>query len=420
MSLTEQHPIYSNWAGNEKCRPQRIVRATSEEEVVHAVRSATEAGEHLRVTGAGLSFSQVCMTDGTVLNLDAMNSIVRADPAANLVTTQPAVRIRDFGDPLWDAGLCLKNQGDIDAQHIAGAIGTATHGSGLKLQCFSASVRRFRVVLASGEVVEITEDNPDLMAAMRVSVGMLGVVTELDLEVRDAFALGEHLEYWPLEKVLSSWDHEMADRRHFSFFWMPYSDSPDSLFMDYPVGMDMADCAMVKLYDELPTSALNPANHPTASAGYTRLDRPYRIYPDPDFEGVIVNRELEYFVPFERGREAFLALRSLILDNYPNDKFPVEVRAIAADDGWLSPFYQQDSIAISICGHEDNDYRGFLADVAGTLDPFGARPHFGKVLYTNRQQLAKELPRHGDFCRLRKQLDPTGTFLNETLAPLFG
>lgn len=415
MSLADQQQTYQNWAGNEQCRPQRIVPAADEAEVVEAVRAAARTGERLKVTGAGHSFSAIHMTDGVLLDLARMNGVVACDAAAQRATLLPGTRIRDLGDPLWAAGLCLRNQGDIDAQHIAGAIATATHGSGRRLQSFAGSVRRFRVVLASGEVVDVTEDDAELMGALRVSVGMLGVVTEVELAVREAFAMGEHLEFWPLEEVLARWDEEMAQRRHFSFFWMPFADSPDTLFMDYPEGMDMGDKAMVKLYDELPLDALD-----TGPAGYTRLDRPYRIYPDPDFQGEIVNRELEYFVPFERGRDAFLALRSLIFNEYPGDRFPVEVRAIAADDGWLSPFFERDSVAISICGHEHNDYRGFLAAVARTLDPFEARPHFGKIFYQDRDRLAEVLPRHADFCRLRRRLDPGGMFLNDQLAPLFG
>jgi FAD/FMN-containing dehydrogenase len=358
------------------------------------------------------------VTDGILIGLDRINHLV-PNPASRTVVTGPGTRIRDFGDPLWDAGLCLRNQGDIDSQHIAGAVATATHGSGLALQCFSASVTRFRVVQASGDVVEIGNDDSELLAAMRVSLGLLGVVTELELQVRDAFAMGEHLEFWTLPEVLDRWDQETANRRHFSFFWMPYSDSPDSLFMDHPEGVDMADRAMVKLYDERPLADLDAPAVARAAGGYNRLDRPYRIYSDPDFEGEIVNRELEYFVPFERGRDAFLALRELILRDYPDDRFPVEVRTIAADDGWLSPFYERASVAISICGHERNDYRGFLAAVARTLDPFDARPHLGKIFYQDRARLTEVLPRFADFCALRRRLDPRGVFLNDALTPLF-
>ena len=218
MSVTDERPLFINWAGNESCRPQQIAYPRTEDEVSEIIASATSRGLPVRVVGAGHSFSTLCLTDGVLISLDQMSGIVRADPGTRRVTVRSGTRIREFGDPLWEAGLCLKNQGDIDSQHIVGAMSTATHGSGIRQQCFSATGRRFRVILPSGEAIDVTGDNPELLAAMQVSLGLLGVITEAELEVRDAFALAERVEFWPLEEILARWDHEMASRRHFSFF----------------------------------------------------------------------------------------------------------------------------------------------------------------------------------------------------------
>jgi len=198
---------------------------------------------------------------------------------------------------------------------------------------------------------------------------------------------------------------------------MPAADSPDRLFMEYPDGLDMTDWSRVKLYDEMPASSLADG---TTSPEQGRLDRPYRIYPDPDFQGEIVMRELEYMVPFDRGKEAFLALRDLVLEKYPDNKYPIEIRSIAADTAYLSPFYQRDSISVSICGHKYLNYREFLADVARTLDPFDPRPHWGKIHYMDKQRLQAAFPEYGRFESIRKRLDPSGAFLGPYLSPLFG
>lgn len=417
MSVTDERAPWTNWAGNETCRPREIAYPRSEEEVSEIIASAARRGRPVRVAGAGHSFSTICLTDGVLISLDQMRGIVRADAGTRLVRARAGTRIRDFGDALWDAGLCLKNQGDIDSQHIVGAMSTATHGSGLRQQCFSATARRFRVVLPSGEAVDVTPDDPELLAAMQVSLGLLGVITEVEFEARESFALAERIEFWPLEEILARWDDEMARRRHFSFFWMPSADSPDRLFMAYPDGQDMTDWARVKLYDEMPASSLEGGAVP---AGAVRLDRPYRIYPDPDFQGEIVMRELEYMVPFEKGKDAFLALRELILAKYPDNKYPIEIRSIAADGAYLSPFYERDSISVSICGHKYLDYRGFLADVASTLDPFDPRPHWGKIHYMDGPRLRAAFPEYDRFVRIRRSLDPAGAFLGPRLGPAFG
>lgn len=263
----------------------------------------------------------------------------------------------------------------------------------------------------------VTEDDPELLAAMQVSLGLLGVITEVELEVRDAFALAERVEFWPLEEILSRWDTEMSSRRHFSFFWMPAADSPDRLFMEYPDGLDMRDWSRVKLYDEMPASSLDGGGAPPEQG---RLDRPYRIYPDPDFQGEIVMRELEYMVPFDWGKEAFLALRDLVLEKYPDNKYPIEIRSIAADTAYLSPFYQRNSISVSICGHKYLNYRDFLADVGRTLDPFHPRPHWGKIHHMDKQRLQAAFPEYDRFESIRERLDPSGAFLGPYLSPLFG
>jgi FAD-linked oxidoreductase len=419
MPDTNERLTWANWAGNESCHPREIAYPRSEDEVSEIIAAATRDRLPIRVVGAGHSFSPICPTDGVLISLDRMSGIVAADPAARRITLQPGTRIRELGDPLWDMGLCLKNQGDIDSQHIVGAISTATHGSGLRQQCFSATAKRFRVVLPSGEAINVAEDTPELLAAMQVSLGLLGVITEVEVEVREVFALAERIEFWPLEEVLSRWEDEMSSRRHFSFFWMPAADSPDRLFMDYPDGLDMTDRSRVKLYDELPATSLDERGSVHAVRA-DRVDRPYRIYPDPDFQGEIVMRELEYMVPAEQGKDAFLALRNLVLTKYPGNKYPIEIRSIAADEASLSPFHRRDSVSVSICGHKHLGYREFLADVARVLDPFDPRPHWGKIHYMDRPRLERAFPEYGQFLSIRERLDPSGTFLGPQLGPLFG
>lgn len=420
MTITVEPNTFTNWAENLSCEPATILKPSSEEAVARALTDAAATGAKVRIVGAGHSFSPISVTSETLLNTDKLSGISAIDGENAFVACGPGTRIRELGDPLWEAGLTLQNQGDIDTQHIVGAMSTATHGSGLRNKSFSATTRRLRLVTPSGEVLEVDESDPGLLAAARVSLGMLGVITEVEFVARPRFALGERLEFWPLEQLLDRWDDENANRRHFSFFWMPASDSPDRLFMEYPDGMDMADHSRVKLYDELPAEVLDGDVEAMIRAeGFTRLDRPYRIYPDPDFQGEIMMRELEYMVPYEHGKDAFMALRDLCLNRYPENKYPIETRFIAAEDAWLSPFYNRDSVSISICGHKPQDFMKFLSDVAAVLDPFEPRPHWGKIYFLDRDQVAAAFPKHADFVEIRRRLDPNGLLLNDELARLF-
>jgi FAD/FMN-containing dehydrogenase len=106
MSVTDDRPLFTNWAGNESCRPQQIAHPRTEEEASEIISSAARRGLPVRVVGAGHSFTTLCLTEGVLISLDRMSGVRRADPGSRRVTVRAGTPIRDFGDPLWAAGLC--------------------------------------------------------------------------------------------------------------------------------------------------------------------------------------------------------------------------------------------------------------------------------------------------------------------------
>jgi FAD/FMN-containing dehydrogenase len=142
---------WTNWVGNQSFTPATHLQPRDEQEVVDAVRRAGK----VRVAGAGHSFTPIVETEGTLLDLSAMRGVLSADQERKRVTALPGTLIRDFYEPLWDAGLALRNQGDIDTQQIAGAVATATHGSGIGNPSLSGFVRGVRLVTGTGEIREI-------------------------------------------------------------------------------------------------------------------------------------------------------------------------------------------------------------------------------------------------------------------------
>ena len=147
--------------GNQSFTPGFAAAPRDEEEVAALVRGASERGCGVRVAGARHSFTPIVETDGLLLDLSALRGVVAADPGRKRATALAGTLIRDFYEPLWAEGLALKNQGDIDTQQIAGAVATATHGSGIRNTCFSGVVRGVRLVTATGEVRDIDRDaNP--------------------------------------------------------------------------------------------------------------------------------------------------------------------------------------------------------------------------------------------------------------------
>jgi FAD/FMN-containing dehydrogenase len=398
-------PAWTNWVGNQTCEPAELATPASEDEVSALVASASA----VRVAGAGHSFTPVVATDGLLLDLSGLGGIRSIDAERRRVVVGPATTIGDFGEPLWAAGLALANQGDIVAQQIAGAVSTATHGSGLQLGCFSSSVRRVRLVTAAGDVVEVGEDDPELLHAAQVSVGMLGVMTELELEVATAYRLRERIEHWSWDEAWEGFDEVAREHRHYSFFWMPSEDSAALYGLASP-GESLTDRCHVKIYDEVDPST------PDSDEPHRRVGPAHVIYPmvyEPNFH------ELEYFVPFERGREALAAMRELMLSSLPASVFPMEVRTVGRDDAFLSHSYQRETVVISVSGTPGTDYWPYLRDVDRLLGEFDARVHWGKLHFLTRDQLYERYPRADDFVEARRRLDPDGVFLNAHLAPLF-
>jgi FAD/FMN-containing dehydrogenase len=398
-------PTFTNWPGNQTCEPQRVLTPTSEEEVRGAVRAARQ----VRCVATGHSFTPIHLTDDTLLRMDGLKGIRSIDAATGRVVALPGTPVGDFGPPLWERGLALGNQGDIDTQGIAGAIGTATHGSGLALPSFSATLRRARLVLGSGDVVEIG-DGDERIGAVQVAIGMLGVMTEVEIEAVPAYRMAERVEHWTFEDAVTRFDEMCRSHRHYSFWWMPSEESGALYGLKTPPGTRLADTCYVKIYD-----AVGDDVSDSATAG-RRVGRPYEIYPDvfePNFD------ELEYFVPYERGVDALRAMRELMQRSLPASVFPMEVRTVAREDGWLSHSYGRDSVVISVSGTPRTDYWPYLREVDRLLGTFDARVHWGKLHLLTPDQLHERYPRAADFIALRRELDPEGVFLNDHLRPLF-
>src|SRR2546423_8534312 len=162
-------PPWRNWAGDQRCAPSRRVEPSSEAELIDAIAGASR----VRVAGSGHSFTDIALTDGLQVSLRRMNTVLSVD--GTLVRAQGGIRLHELGIELARRGLAMENLGDVDAQTLAGALATGTHGTGVGYRNLSSQVEGMRLVTAAG-AVEVEGD--DLRAA-RVSLGALGGATEI-------------------------------------------------------------------------------------------------------------------------------------------------------------------------------------------------------------------------------------------------
>ena len=342
---------WRNWAGDQACTPAAFERPAGVDEVAEAVARS----EQVRVAGAGHSFTDAVLTDGTLLSLDRMDRVLDVDRASGLVRVEAGITLGALSDELWKHGLAFENLGDIDVQSIAGATATGTHGTGSKLPqpVGRAALDRAgdRPTDRSLEVNE--ESDPDAWRAARVSVGALGVVTAVTLQTVPAFTL-EGLDVGrPLDEVLENID-ELADgSEHFEFFTFPYS--PLALTRTnrrVPGPPRPRRPRLAWLEDEVIKNGFfglmcragraRPALIPRINRLVSRLggmesrlvDRSYRIFATPRS---VRFTEMEYAIPREHAVEAIRAVRALVEERELAVGFPFEVRFVAPDDAFLSP-----------------------------------------------------------------------------------
>jgi FAD-linked oxidoreductase len=418
---------WSNWAGNQRCAPARTARPVSVDEVVDAVSGAADAGLAVKVAGTGHSFTDVACTSGLQLSLDRMNRVLHHDRESGRVTVEAGITLRRLNDELARLDLALPNLGDIAYQSLAGTMATSTHGTGLRHGGLATRVEGVQMVGADGSVVSCsTAERPDVLAAARVSLGALGVVTSITLATVPAFNLKAVEEPMRLDDVLSSLDEMVASNEHFEFFWVPHTpwaltkrnnrtDEPATARSGWREVRDRmllenvafgAVCRLGRLRPEW-VPALARA---VPSSGRTEfVERSDKVFTSPRWVRFC---EMEYSIPKEHARAAIEAVRDLIEDTGLMVSFPVEVRFTAADDIPLSTASGRESCYIAVHMYKGVAYEQYFRGVEDIMTAFGGRPHWGKLHFQTAADLAPRYPGWESFRSVRRTLDPEGRFAN--------
>ena len=386
---------WTSWSGRVRCTPAEIARPKSEDETRALVARATAAGLRVRVAGSGHSFSPVVATDGLLLSLEELSGIESCDESARQATVGAGTVLHDLGPPLRERGLAMENLGDVDVQALGGAFATGTHGTGRTLGSISTRVVAARGVDARGETTEWSEaDDPDRMNALRVSLGTLGVITSLRLQLVPAYRLHERTWYGGFDDARAQLESRIRENRHYEFFWLPTLDRFDHKTLNPTLAEP----------DDLPDAPAERIGH---SADVIPSVRQLKF------------NEMEYSVPAQRGPECFLELRERMRSAHADVAWPVEYRTLRRDDTWMGSASGRDSVTISV--HQDARVSpdAFFRDVELIFARYQGRPHWGKLHWRTARQLRELYPGYQRFAALRRELDPDGRFLNPHLEALF-
>jgi xylitol oxidase len=407
----------SNWAGNVRFGAARVYHPGSVEEV----RAIVRASGRVRALGTAHSFSPIADTAGDLVSVAALPQRVEIAADRTTVTVSAGMRHGEIATRLQAEGLALHNLASLPHISVAGAVATATHGSGVRNGSLSTAVTALEMVIPDGELIRLSRSaDPDRFTGAVVALGCLGVLTALTLQVEPAYLVEQVVyEDLPFATLLTDLDEIMS---------VGYSVS---LFTTW--GRAEVDQVWVKRRTDDPATAPGSTwlgarratvpHHPIAGMP-TDNCTPQLGEPGPWHERLPHFRldhtpssgaelQSEYLVPRRFGVEALRAMHA-IRDHIAPVLQASEIRTVAADDLWLSPAYGTDVLGLH-CTWIDDAARvsPVMAMLEDALAPFDARPHWGKLFGVSPDRVQALYPRLGDFRALRHSLDPGNKFGNE-------
>jgi L-gulono-1,4-lactone dehydrogenase len=420
-------PTWSNWARQQRCAPERIEKPRSEDELVGALTGA----RRVKVVGSGHSFTDIACTDGVLVDLSLMHDVLSVN--GNEVTVEAGIALNQLGEELRVRGLAMENQGDVDPQTIAGAISTATHGTGTRFGNLSSQVVGIRLVDGSGEPRDIREG--DELRAARVSLGALGAISAVILRCVPAFQIHRVDEPRSLDEVLPRLDQLVDSHDHWEAFVMPYTRKALTLTSertDRPAEPPSRTAAF--MHDVVLENAVLglfcrtgrafPRLIPSLNRGLAglmggseHLDASNRVYANTR---LVRFTEMEYGIPREHAAEALERVLGMIERRRLPIGFPIELRVVAPDDAMLSTAYERPTAYVAVHQYVGMEFETYFRAVETIMDEYGGRPHWGKRHYQSAATLRPRYPEWDRFLEIRERFDPQRRFENDYLRRVLG
>lgn len=413
------HQARTNWAGNQSFEAETL-RSPGTLSEIQALLS--EPGL-LKPLGTGHSFNRIADSPDCQLSTQLLDRIVELNIAAETVTIEGGVRYGELCPILDRAGYALSNLASLPHISIAGACATGTHGSGDRNRSLAASVSSIEIVSKNGAPVVLSRDSDgDRFCGAVVNLGALGVVTRLTLDLVPRFEVQQEVSHrFHLSDLIPQIDQVLSDAYSVSVF----TNWRDPLFNqiwfkrrvgDEPGGFDPLSLGAQPAVGNQHPIAGFPADSCSQQLGvpgpwYNRLPH-FRLDHTPSAGSEL---QSEYFVPRELAAEALRRVEQLSAVIHPHLLIS-EVRSVAADELWMSPCFERDSVGIHFTWKKEWEaVRSVLPLIEGALHELDARPHWAKLFTIDAERLAQLFPRLEDFRELVREFDGEGRFRNDFL-----
>jgi L-gulonolactone oxidase len=478
----------ANWDGTFVFKPTYYHQPHSKQELIDLVKSVASRGGRLKVIGANHSWGGIQSlpvktlpsnkTETHLVNLDHLNQILNLNITSSnraeqvtvgTVTVEAGIRLKHLIGFLSEKNLTLRQMGSITEQSIAGVVSTGTHGSSYHTKILSGMVVSMELLLANGTLLKLSENqNKDIFKAALVSMGSLGVITTIELEVVPAFYLHMIEQPVTIAQLRNDSIIKLIEQSPYSkVWWFPHTSYvqvyshtvlPFDQSLWTPIQRAMYHKSKLQVFMEAIENEITkfhalklilwftskfphliPKIHPflqsVAWIYKERVDVNYRLLPI--LHGIPVHHEMEFSIPLKYWREALETLKEL--ENEAFLDFIFELRWTKADDIWMSPSYGRDSCLITICmygSHYETVFMKSQERLKQLMDNlrvkhgsryskeeadllFSIRPHWGKSNYLNSTDLKRYIPKFNEFLKLREEFDPTNVFMNDILYRYF-
>ena len=412
--MTEMHAPERNWAGNYTYRAQKLHRPTTIEQVQEIVANAAS----LHVLGSRHSFNDIA-DSSELISLENLPADVVVDHQAHTVSLGGGVKYGNLAKTLNEEGVALHTLASLPHISVAGAVATATHGSGVTCGNLATAVAGLEIVTSSGEIIKASRGDPDFDGLV-VGLGAIGAVTRITLDVQPAYEVKQRVFEGLSWKALYDHFDEITSYGYSVSIFTRWGETNEQVWVKSRT--DEPDRVEGDLFGAV---AATVDRHPIVELDPTpctpQLGRP-GLWSDrlPHFRmGYTPSRgqeiQSEYLFPRRHAMGAIEAVH-VLADRMRPILQVSEIRRVAADRLWMSMNYEEDSVGIHFTWkREPEAVQEMVAQIEDALTPFEARPHWGKVFHADAAAVAPLYKRHSDFVRLVERLDPRGAFRNAWL-----
>ncbi|KAJ9062858.1 D-arabinono-1,4-lactone oxidase [Entomophthora muscae] len=444
---------FTNWSRTFTCFPLRSFYPASRSQVKRIIEIARSSNRKIRVVGGGLSPSDLVCSQDYLVYTDRLDKILEVDHEKFLIKVQAGIKISTLNTELEKLGLSISNLASVSSQSLAGAVGSCTHGTGIKFGAISTQITEVVFIdglgnrrVVSDKVLQtgILSKESDLYLAVLCHLGCLGIIVEMTLKVEPFFNL--EIRQYPasLSELVDNFEDLLGKCDHLRLWWHPHvsseSSTKDTLvwsasrttdkevapkfswFWDRFVRVNLFEFLLFcGRYFPVIIPAINKAYFKWFALASKREVK--KSYEGFNFDCLFSQHVSEWAIPLDKTKEALLLLADLLNNQSPSRSqkisahFPIEIRFVAKDDILLSPAQGQNICYIGIIMYRPYDfnveYKEYWNSFEEIMMSLGGRPHWAKAHSLTPKQLASLYPKMNRFLEIRYEMDPKGMFVND-------